>query len=75
MAEWDVLISPPFGGLLLVTNLTGHPQIVTPCGFVNGLPQGLPFTGKLYEEGAPMRVALAFEKATGWHAMHPKLEG
>jgi Asp-tRNA(Asn)/Glu-tRNA(Gln) amidotransferase A subunit family amidase len=75
MAEWDVLISPPFGGLLLVTNLTGHPQIVTPCGFVNGLPQGLLFTGKLYEEGAPMRVALAFEKATGWHAMHPKLEG
>jgi Asp-tRNA(Asn)/Glu-tRNA(Gln) amidotransferase A subunit family amidase len=26
MADWDVLISPPFGGLLLVTNLTGHPQ-------------------------------------------------
>jgi Asp-tRNA(Asn)/Glu-tRNA(Gln) amidotransferase A subunit family amidase len=74
MADWDVLVSPPFGGLLLVTNLTGHPQIVTPCGFVNGLPQGLVFTGKLYEEGEPMRVAMTFEKATKWHAMHPKME-
>jgi hypothetical protein len=32
------------------------------------------FTGKLYEEGAPMRVAMAFEKATQWHSIHPKLE-
>jgi len=74
MADWDVLVSPPFGGLLLVTNLTGNPQMVVPCGFVNGLPQGLVFTGKLYEEGAPMRVAMAFERATKWHTMHPKLE-
>src|SRR6266481_1873390 len=74
MADWDVLVSPPFGGLLLATNLTGHPQAVVPCGFINGLPQGLVFTGKLYEEGAPLRVAMAFEKATKWHTMHPKLE-
>jgi Asp-tRNA(Asn)/Glu-tRNA(Gln) amidotransferase A subunit family amidase len=73
MADWDVLVSPPFGGLLLVTNLTGHPQIVTPCGFANGLPQGLVFTGKLYEEGGPMRVAMTFEKATKWHTLHPNL--
>jgi len=74
MADWDVLVSPPFGGLLLVTNLTGHPQSVVPCGFINGLPQGLVFTGKLYEEGAPLRVAMAYEKATKWHTMHPKVE-
>jgi Asp-tRNA(Asn)/Glu-tRNA(Gln) amidotransferase A subunit family amidase len=73
MKDWDVLVSPPFGGLLLVTNLTGHPQIVTPCGFVNGLPQGLVFTGKLYEEGVPMRVAMTFEQATKWHTMHPTM--
>jgi Asp-tRNA(Asn)/Glu-tRNA(Gln) amidotransferase A subunit family amidase len=74
MADWDVLVSPPFGGLLLVTNLTGHPQSVVPCGFINGLPQGIVFTGKLYEEGGPLRVAMAYEKATKWHTMHPKLE-
>ena len=73
MKDWDVLVSPPFSGLLLVTNLTGHPQIVVPCGFANGLPQGLVFTGKLYEEGAPMRVAMTFEKATKWHTMHPTM--
>jgi hypothetical protein len=27
----------------------------------------------LYEEGTPMRVAHAFERATEWHTMHPKL--
>ena len=74
MADWDVLVSPPFGGLLLVTNLTGHPQSVVPCGFINGLPQGVVFTGKLYEEGGPLRVAMAYEKATKWHTMHPKME-
>ena len=74
MADWDVLVSPAFSSLLLVTNLTGHPQIVTPCGFANGLPQGLVFTGKLYEEGTPMRVALAFEKNTKCHTMHPTVE-
>lgn len=74
MTDWDVLVSPPFGGLLAATNLTGHPQIVVPCGFTEGRPRGLVFTGKLYEEGPPMRAAQAFEKATQWHGMHPSLE-
>jgi Asp-tRNA(Asn)/Glu-tRNA(Gln) amidotransferase A subunit family amidase len=76
MADWDVLVSPPFGGsLLLVTNLTGNPQIVVPCGFVNNnSPSGLVFTGKVYDEGSPMRAALVYEKATEWHTMHPKMD-
>lgn len=74
MAEWDVVVSPPFGGLLLITNLTGHPQIVVPCGFVNNLPAGLVFTGKLYDEGTPMRAALVYEGSTDWHTMHPKMD-
>jgi Asp-tRNA(Asn)/Glu-tRNA(Gln) amidotransferase A subunit family amidase len=73
MADWDVLVSPAFTNLLLVTNLTGHPQACAPCGFINGLPQGIVFTGKLYEEGAPLRVAMTYEKATKWHTMHPTL--
>ncbi len=74
MADWDVIVSPPFGGLLLITNLTGHPQIVVPCGFVNNMPSGIVFTGKVYDEGAPMRAALAYEQATDWHTMHPKMD-
>jgi len=73
MSQWDVFVCRP-GSSLTATNLTGHPQAVVPCGFLKGLPQGLVFTGRLYEEGPPLRVALAFEQATEWHKMHPKME-
>jgi Asp-tRNA(Asn)/Glu-tRNA(Gln) amidotransferase A subunit family amidase len=74
MTGWDVFVSPaPQSASLLITNLTGHPAVVTPCGLINDLPQAIMFTGGLYEEAAPLRVALAFERATKWHTMHPKL--
>lgn len=74
MSEWDVFVSPaPGSASLLITNLTGHPAVVVPCGFINGLPQAIMFTGGLYDEGAPLRVALAFERATKWHTMHPTI--
>ena len=75
MSKWDVFITPSSGGgSLLVTNLTGHPSVVTPCGFINNLPQSIIFTGNLYDEAAPLRVALAYERATKWHTTHPNLE-
>ncbi len=75
MSQWDVFVSPaPGSASLLVTNLTGHPAVCVPCGFLKGLPQSIMFTGRLYDEGAPLRVALAFERATNWHTMHPKLD-
>ena len=43
-------------------------------GFVKGDPQAILFTGRLYEEGTPLRLALAFEKNTEWHNMHPKVD-
>jgi Asp-tRNA(Asn)/Glu-tRNA(Gln) amidotransferase A subunit family amidase len=75
MSQWDVFVSPaPGSASLLITNLTGHPAVVVPCGFINNLPQAIMFTGNLYDEGAPLRVALAFEQATKWHALHPKMD-
>ncbi len=75
MSKWDAFVSPAPGSLsLLVTNLTGHPAVAVPCGFSKGLPQSIMFTGRLYDEGAPLRVALAFERATQWHTMHPKMD-
>lgn len=75
MSQWDVFVSPaPGSASLLVTNLTGHPAVVLPCGFVNNLPVAIMFTGGVYDEVLPLRVALAFERATKWHTMHPKLE-
>jgi Asp-tRNA(Asn)/Glu-tRNA(Gln) amidotransferase A subunit family amidase len=75
MSQWDVFVSPAPGSLsLLITNLTGHPAVCVPCGFPKGLPQAIMFTGGLYDEGAPLRVALAYERATSWHTMHPKMD-
>ena len=85
MAQWDVFVTPaPGSASLIITNLTGHPAVCVPCGFLdipapnNGPPQHLPqaimFTGGLYDEASPLRVALAFEQATTWHTMHPKVD-
>ena len=74
MSQWDVFVSPaPGSASLLVTNLTGNPAVVVPCGFVNELPVAIMFTGGVYDEVSPLRVALAFERATKWHEMHPKM--
>ncbi len=75
MSKLDAFVAPaPGSASLLVTNLTGHPAVVVPCGFSGGLPVGIQFMGRLYDEGAPLRVALAFERATRWHGMHPKMD-
>lgn len=75
MSQWDVFVSPaPGSQSLLITNLTGHPAVCVPCGFPKGLPQSIMFTGGLYDEGAPLRVALAYERATQWHTKHPKMD-
>jgi len=74
MSQWDVFVSPaPGSASLLVTNLTGNPAAVVPCGFVNDLPAAIMFTGGVYDEVSPLRVALAFERATKWHEMHPRI--
>ncbi|MFN2530204.1 MAG: amidase [Pyrinomonadaceae bacterium] len=75
MADWDVFVSPaPGSASLLVTNLTGHPAVVVPCGFINDLPRAIMFTGGVYDEVSPLRVALAYQRATKWHTMHPKMD-
>jgi len=75
MSQWDVFVSPaPGSSSLLVSNLTGNPAICVPCGFVNDRPLAIMFTGGVYDEVAPLRVALAFERATSWHTMHPKMD-
>jgi Asp-tRNA(Asn)/Glu-tRNA(Gln) amidotransferase A subunit family amidase len=72
MADWDAIVMPP-NSLLTTTNLTGNPQVVMKCGFVNGMPRSISFLGKIYDEGSPLRVALAYEQATEWHKKNPTL--
>lgn len=70
--NWDVVVCPPYAHLSS-TNLTGHPQIVVPCGFVKGMPQGLSFIGPWWREDTILRAALAYESATEWHTKRPPL--
>src|SRR5437868_5200774 len=77
MSQWDVFVSPaPGSASLIITNLTGHPAVCVPCGLTGtpSLPRAIMFTGGLYDEASPLRVALAFQQATKWHAMHPKVD-
>jgi Asp-tRNA(Asn)/Glu-tRNA(Gln) amidotransferase A subunit family amidase len=75
MSNWDVFVSPaPGSASLLITNLTGHPAVCVPCGFIDNLPRSIMFTGGLYDEASPLRVALAYERATKWHTMQPKMD-
>jgi Asp-tRNA(Asn)/Glu-tRNA(Gln) amidotransferase A subunit family amidase len=77
MSQWDVFVAPaPGSASLIITNMTGHPAVCVPCGFTGtpSLPRAIMFTGGLYDEASALRVALAFEKATKWHTMHPKLD-
>jgi Asp-tRNA(Asn)/Glu-tRNA(Gln) amidotransferase A subunit family amidase len=73
MTQYDVFLSPNNSASLGLTNLTGHPAIAVKAGFANDAPVVLMITGRLYDEGTMLRVALAFERATKWHTMHPTL--
>jgi Asp-tRNA(Asn)/Glu-tRNA(Gln) amidotransferase A subunit family amidase len=75
MEKYDVILSSTRSGSLSATNLTGHPAMCMKMGFVDNMPQALMLTGRLYGEATLLRVALAYEQATKWHTMHPKLEG
>ncbi|MGB9907064.1 MAG: amidase [Candidatus Saccharicenans sp.] len=74
LKDIDVYVSPSAGPNLLLTNLTGHPTVVVPCGFDDsGHPLSISFTGNLFAEGKALRLARAYQQATGWHLKHPDL--
>lgn len=57
-------------------NATGHPGLALPCGFgASGLPLGLQLIGRNYGEAMLLRIAQAYEQATGWLARRPDLAG
>ncbi|HKV45765.1 MAG TPA: amidase, partial [bacterium] len=48
-------------------SFTGFPSLTVPCGFTGaGLPVGLQLAGRPFDEGTILRVAAAYEGATGW---------
>lgn len=73
MSKFDVFLSPTSSASLGLTNLTGHPAVALKAGFYNTTPVEIMVTGRLYDEATTLRVALAYERATKWHTMHPTL--
>ena len=75
MKTVDVIVTPTSAANLLqlvATNLTGHPAVILPNGFrPDGTPVSLTFLGGLFEEAKVMAVAHAYQKATGFHNVHP----
>lgn len=74
LADIDVYVSPAFaGGNLLVTNLTGHPCVAVPDGFLDtGDPASITFCGRMYGEAEALEVARAYQEATPWDERHPQ---
>ena len=53
-------------------DLLGLPAISVPCGFSpDGMPIGLQFVGRAFDEATVLRAAYAYEQATDWHTRHP----
>jgi len=73
MSEVDVYLAPAQRGRnLSLTNLTGHPSIALPNGFIDpGSPSSFTLVGRLYDEATLLAVARAYQDATDFHRQHP----
>ena len=58
--------------MMAVGNVAGLPAISVPSGFsAEGLPTGIKFMGRAYEENAILAAARAYQSLTDWHERHP----
>lgn len=57
----------------VTANLAGVPGLSVPAGFVNGLPVGIQLLGPQFSEELLFQAGYAYEQATDWHKMKPKL--
>ena len=56
-----------------VGNSAGLPAISVPSGFSDeGLPTGIQFMGRAYDENRILSVARAYQSLTDWHTQHPE---
>ena len=57
-----------------IGNLTGLPALSVPCGFTRGgLPIGMQFLGRGFDERTVIATADAYQQGTDWHLRRPVL--
>jgi aspartyl-tRNA(Asn)/glutamyl-tRNA(Gln) amidotransferase subunit A len=55
----------------LPVNIAGLPGISVPCGLSDGLPVGFQVIGRAFDEATVLRVADAYERASGFDGLRP----
>jgi aspartyl-tRNA(Asn)/glutamyl-tRNA(Gln) amidotransferase subunit A len=60
----------PLGG---IGNFCGLPAVSVPCGFPGGLPVGVQFVGRVYDDEKVVAAARLFQHHTDWHRRRPPL--
>jgi len=73
ISQYDVIVAPSHAGdNLLATNLTGHPAVVLPNGFIDSVtPVSIVLIGQLFGEGDLIAIAKKYQDATGFQKKHP----
>ena len=74
-SEVDVVVTPTLAdGVVLATNLSGHPVVALPDGFrADGTPSSISVVGGLWKDAEALHVARTFQEATGYHLRRPPL--
>ncbi len=57
-----------------ITNLTGHPALVAPCGFKDGMPIAITFNGNLFDEARLIALGRAWQEHSEYHLQRPPLK-
>jgi aspartyl-tRNA(Asn)/glutamyl-tRNA(Gln) amidotransferase subunit A len=65
VAGWSPMRTLPF-------NLTGHPALAVPAGWIDGLPVGIQIVGPAFSEALVCRIGAALETATDHAAQRPQ---
>lgn len=74
LGEYDAIICPGTGQeSMTITNMTGHPALTLPAGFVDGKPRGMTLMGKFWDESTLLVIGHAFQSATSHHTARPPL--
>jgi len=56
-----------------IANITGHPAVSIPCGFVDGMPAGIQFIGRHFDEKTIFQASYILEKELALRNIKPPI--